>query len=65
MCLRGRMKPLGGTPLYNLYRYVQPHRAGFFRRFGGLESGMAFEGTTEVYERIAGFQCHAIQNRSK
>ena len=31
----------------------------------GLESGMAFEGTTGVYERIAGFQCHAIQNRSK
>ena len=49
----------GGTPLYKLYRYVPPYRVGlrFLRRFGlktgidfahfGLESGMAFEGTTE------------------
>ena len=71
MCLRGRMKSPGGTPLYNLYRYAQPHRAGLcavlaphFAHFG-LELGMAFEGTTGVYERIAGFQCHATQNRSK
>ena len=43
----------GGTPLYNPYRYLPPHRAGFLRRFGvktgihlahfGLESGMVFE----------------------
>ena len=39
---------------------LAPHFAHF-----GLESGMAFKGTTGVYERIAGFQCHAIQNRSK
>ena len=52
----------GGTPLYKLYRYVPPHRVGFLRRFGlktgihsahfGLESGMVFEGTTGLYERI-------------
>ena len=52
----------GGTPLYKLYKYVPPHCVGFLRRFVlktgihfahfGLESGMAFEGTTEVYERI-------------
>ena len=24
----------GRTPLYGLYRYVQPQRVGFFRRFG-------------------------------
>ena len=51
----------GSTPLYNLSRYVPPHRVGFLRRFGlktgihfahfGLESGMFFERTTEVYER--------------
>ena len=54
-----------GTPLYKLYRYVPPHRVGFLRRFGlktgihfahfGLESGMVFEGTTGVYERIYRF----------
>ena len=52
-----------GTPLYKLSRYVPPHRVGFLRRFGlktginlahfGLESGMVFEGTTGVYERIS------------
>ena len=55
----------GGTPLYKLYRYVPPYRVGFLRRFGlktsihfahvGLESGMVFEGTTGVYERIYRF----------
>ena len=55
----------GGTPLYKLYRYVPPHRVGFLRRFGlktgmhfahfGLESGMVFEGTTGVYERLDHF----------
>jgi len=33
-----RRKPVvgggGGTPLYGLYRYVQPPRVGFFSRFG-------------------------------
>ena len=53
----------GGTPLYKPYRYVPPpHRVGFLRLFGlktgidfapfGLESGVVFEGTTGVYERI-------------
>ena len=52
----------GVTPLYKLYRYVPPpQRVGLLCRFGlktgihfahfGLESGMVFEGTTEVYER--------------
>ena len=55
----------GGTPLSKLYRYVPPHRLGFLRRFClktgihfghfGLESGMVFEGTTGVYERIYRF----------
>ena len=47
----------GGTPLYKLYRYVlppPPHRVGFLRRFG-LETGIVFEGTTGVYERIYRF----------
>ena len=52
----------GGTPLYKLYKYVPPHQVEFLRRFGlkkgihfadfGLESGMVFDGTTGVYERI-------------
>ena len=55
----------GGTPLYKLYRYVSPQRTGFLRCFGlktgidfvrfGLESGMVFEGTMGVYERIYPF----------
>ena len=50
------------SPLYKSYKYVQLHRVGFLSRFGlktginfahfSLESGMAFEGTTAVYERI-------------
>ena len=57
-----RESPEGGTPLY---RYVPPHRAGFLCRFGlktgihfalfGLESGMVFEETTGVYERLYRF----------
>ena len=55
----------GGTSLYKLYKYVPRHRVGFLCRFGlktgihfahfGLKSGMAFEGTTEAYERIYRF----------
>ena len=55
----------GGTPLYKLYRYLPPHRVGFLRRFdlktgthfahGCVESGMVFEGTTGVFERISRF----------
>ena len=57
--------PVGNSPLYKLYRYVPPHPVGFLRRFGlktgihfahfGLESGVVFEGTTGVYERIYRF----------
>ena len=52
----------GPTLLYKPYMYVPPQRVGFLYRFGlktgihfahfGLESGMVFEGTTRVYERI-------------
>ena len=55
----------GATSLYELYRYLPPRRVGFLRRFGlktsihfshfGLESGVVFEGTTGVYERIYRF----------
>ena len=51
----------GGTSLYKPYRYP-PQRVWFWGLFGlktgihfahfGLESGMVFEGTTGVYERI-------------
>ena len=55
--------PGGGVlPYVSHNRYVPPQRVGFLRRFGlktgidfahfGLESGMVFEETTEVYERI-------------
>ena len=52
----------GGTSLYKPYRYVPPQRMWFGGLFGlktgihfahfGLESGMVFEGTTGVCERI-------------
>ena len=55
----------GGTPLYEPYRFVLPHQVGSLRPFGrktgihfaqfGLESGMVFEGTTGLYERIYRF----------
>ena len=61
------LEPGGCTPLYKLYRYVSPHRVGFLRRCSlktgihiaqfGLESGMLFEGTTGMYERL-------IENRA-
>ena len=55
----------GGTPLYKSYRYVQPQRIRFLGLCGlktgihfvhfGLESGVVFEESTEVYERIHRF----------
>ena len=52
----------GGGGLPYIYIYVPPHRVEFLRSFGlktgidfthfGLESGMVFDGTTRVYERI-------------
>ena len=54
-----------GSLLYQLCRYVPPRRVGFLRRFGlkmsihfanfALESGMVFEGSTGVHERIYRF----------
>ena len=53
------------TPLYKPHRYVPPHPVGFLGLFGlktgihfahfGPESGMIFEGTTGVYERVCRF----------
>ena len=55
----------GGTPLHKLNRHVPSHGVRFLRRFGlktgihfahfRLESGLVFEGTTGVYERIYRF----------
>ena len=55
----------GGTLLYKLHRYVPPHRVGVLCRIDlktgihfahvGLESGMVFEGTAGVFERIYRF----------
>ena len=52
----------GVLPYVSHNRYVPPQRVGFLRRFGlktgidfahfGLESGMVFEETIGVYERI-------------
>ena len=65
----------GGTLLYQLCRYVPPHRVGFLRRFGlkmsihfanfGLESGMVFEGTTRVHERIYRFNSKWVRKNEK
>ena len=52
-----------------------PQRVGFLRRFGlktgidwahfSLESGMVFEETTEVYERIYRFNSKWIKKKEK
>ena len=67
--------PGGGTPLYRLYRYVLSHPVGLLRRFGlktvihfahfGLESGMVFQGTTRVYERIYRFNSKLVRKKEK
>ena len=54
---------------------MPPHRVGFLRRFGlktgipfahfGLESGMVFEGTTGVYERIYRFNSKLVRKKEK
>ena len=63
----------GGTPLCKLYRYVLPHWVGSLRPFGlktdihfvhfVLESGIVFEGTTGVYERIYRFNSKWVRKR--
>ena len=65
--IRSRCVPIqspggGVLPYVSHNRYVPPQRVGFLRRFGlktgidfahfGLESGMVFEETIGVYERI-------------
>ena len=57
------------------YRYVPRQRVGFLRRFGlktgldfaqfGVESGMVFEETTGVYERIYRFNFKRIRKKEK
>ena len=51
-----------GTALYELYRYVPPHRVVFLPKNGywqsalfGPESGMDFEGTMRVFKSIYRF----------
>ena len=54
---------------------MPPHRVGFLRRFGlktgidfahsGLESGMVFERTTGVYERIDRFNSKSVRKKEK
>ena len=58
---RRRKCPGGGTPLYNVYRYVPPQRVWFLSRFGlktgidfdnyGLKSGRVF-GAGNIYESL-------------
>ena len=65
----------GGPPLYKLDRYVSPHRVGSLLCFGlktgqhfahfGLESGMVFDGTTRVYERIYRFNSEWVRKKEK
>ena len=64
-----------GTPLHNIYRYVQPRRVGFLHSFGlktclhfahfGLESGWVFEGTTGVYEHFYPFNSKWVRKKEK
>ena len=35
--------PQGGTPLYQVYRYVPPQRVWFFRSRFGLKTGIDIE----------------------
>ena len=65
----------GGTSLNKPYRFVPHQNLCFLCRYGlktgkdfahfGLESGMAFEGTTGVYERICCFKSKWKRNREK
>ena len=65
----------GDTTLYKSYRYVPPHQVGFLHRFGlttgihfahfGLESGVVFEGTTGVHERIYRFNSKWVRKKEK
>ena len=64
----------GGTPLYKLQGYVPSH-CGVFDRFSlqtgihfahfGLESGIAFEGTTGAYESIYRFNSKWVRKKEK
>ena len=65
----------GGTSSNKPYRFVLTQRVWFLCRYSlktgkdfahfGLESGMAFEGTTGVYERICCFKSKWKRNREK
>ena len=66
----------GATPIYKLCRYVPPYWAEFLRHFNGLkrdihfapfglESGMVFEGTTGLYERLYRFNFKWVRKKEK
>ena len=65
----------GGSPLCKRYTYLPTHRVGFLRRFGlkmsihfanfGLESGMVFEGSTRLHERIYRFNSKWVRKNEK
>ena len=65
----------GGTSLNKPYRFVPHQKVWFLCRYGlkmgkdfahfGLKLGMAFEGTTGVYERICCFKSKWKRNREK
>ena len=67
--------PGGDTPLYKPYRYLPPPKGRVFAPFSlktgidcahfSLESGMVFEETTEVYERIYCFNSKWIKKKEK
>ena len=73
ICLLTRSSIGVGTPLYKPHRYVPPHTVGFLGLFGlktgihfahfGPESGMIFEGTTGVYERVCRFNSKWIRKK--
>ena len=64
-----------GTSLNKPYRFVPHQKVWFLCRYGlktgkdfahfGLKSGMAFEGTTGVYDRICCFKSKWKRNREK
>ena len=73
--VRPRFNRGWGTPLYEPYRYVLPQRVGFLRCFGlkkgrsfthfSPESGMVFQGTTGMYERIYPFNFKWVRKKEK
>ena len=62
--------PGGSTPLYKILRYVPPQcrfglKTGIHFAHFGLESGMVFEGTTGLYERLYRFNSKRVRKKEK